>query len=273
MKTCNVALALMLFAAPVLADEDFSQRVAQAANGEHRSAANIARNQYRHPVETLAFFGIAEGMRVLEIWPGAGWYTEILAPALRDHGSLAVANWDPQVPGQPQYRYDLPIQMQATFAARPDLYDQVDVVHWSPPESASLGADGEYDAVLTFRNVHGWVNNGQAQDVFNEFARVLKAGGVLGVVQHRAAEGTDPAVTATQGYVSEAHVMQLAKNAGLVFEAASEINANPADTRDHPEGVWTLPPNLRLGETDREKYLAIGESDRMTLRFRKPASP
>jgi predicted methyltransferase len=125
------------------------------------------------------------------------------------------------------------------------------------------------DAVLTFRNTHGWVNGGLAQDIFNEFARVLKTGGILGVVQHRADAGNDPALTAKKGYVSEAAVREMAANAGFVFEAASEVNANPKDSKDHPEGVWTLPPSYRLGDTDREKYAAIGESDRMTLRFRK----
>ena len=270
MRSIFTGLLLTLLAGSATADGTFAERAAQAATGAHRSAENIARNQYRHPLETLAFFGIGDGMRVLEIWPGAGWYTEILAPALRDNGSFAVASWDQAVPDQPAYRYELPKQMQATFDAHPGIYDQVEVVAWSPPQSASLGKDGEYDAVLTFRNIHGWVNNGQAQDVFKEFARVLKSGGVLGVVQHRAVEGADPAVSAKSGYVPEAHVIELAKQAGLVYEASSEINANPLDTRDHPEGVWTLPPNLALGDTDREKYLAIGESDRMTLRFRKP---
>ncbi len=251
---------------------DLSERLAKAAAGEHRSEANIARNQYRHPVETLEFFGLDTGMSVLEIWPGGGWYTEVLAPAMRDHGKLTVANWDPGVEGQPDYRYRLPQEMAARFQALPEVFDQVGEVYFSPPDSASLGEPDSYDMVVTFRNSHGWVNGGIAQDVFNEFARVLKPGGVLGIVQHRAAEGADAAVTAPDGYVPEAHVKALAASAGLVFEASSEINANPADTREHPKGVWTLPPGLRLGEEDREKYLAIGESDRMTLRFRKPAS-
>ena len=160
--------------------------------------------------------------------------------------------------------------MEATFAKYPDVYDQVATEYFSPPESASLGEAESIDAVLTFRNTHGWINGGLAQDIFTEFARVLKPGGVLGVVQHRAEDGSDPAVTAKQGYVSEAAVKELATNAGLVFEMSSEVNANPEDSRDHPKGVWTLPPSYRLGDEDREKYAAIGESDRMTLRFRKP---
>ncbi|MGD9264495.1 MAG: methyltransferase [Lysobacterales bacterium] len=249
---------------------EFGERVAKAAEGEHRSEGNIARNVYRHPVETLEFFGIGDGMTVLEIWPGGGWYTEVLAPALRGHGKLVVANWDPAVADQPSYRYSLPKKMKETFAKYPDVYDQVEEVYYSPPESASLGEAGSYDAVVTFRNSHGWVNAGLAQDIYTEFARVLKPGGILGVVQHRADDGTDPAVTAKTGYVSEEAIKSLAANAGLVFEESSEVNANPKDSHDHPKGVWTLPPSLRLGDEDKDKYLAIGESDRMTLRFRKP---
>jgi len=126
------------------------------------------------------------------------------------------------------------------------------------------------DAILTFRNTHGWVNAGQAQEIYTEFARVLKPGGILGVVQHRASPGTDPAVTAKSGYVSEEAIKAFAASAGLVFEESSEVNANPKDSHDHPKGVWTLPPSLSLGDEDKDKYLTIGESDRMTLRFRKP---
>jgi predicted methyltransferase len=254
----------------IAGDSSFTGRVNAALDGGHRAQQNKARDIYRHPVETLSFFGIEDGMTVLEIWPGGGWYTEILAPAMRGHGKLIIATWDPSVEGQPSYRYDLPKKMEATFSAHPDVYDQVGIQYYSPPESASLGDAGSVDAVLTFRNTHGWVSAGLAQDIFNEFARVLKPGGVLGVVQHRAEEGTDPSVTARSGYVSEATVKSLAETAGLVFEAASEVNANPKDGKDHPKGVWTLPPGFSLGDQDRARYAAIGESDRMTLRFRKP---
>lgn len=251
-------------------DLSVNAEVERAMFGEHRSEESMARNRYRHPVGTLEFFGLREDMAVLEIWPGAGWYTEILAPVLREDGHFAVATWDPAVEGQPSYRYDLPKEMQAKFEAHPGVYDKVETVYYSPPESASLGEPGTYDMVLTFRNTHGWVNNGQAAEVFAEFARVLKPGGVLGVVQHRAATGSDPAETAKLGYVSEEAVIDIAESAGLVFEASSEVNANPKDTKDYPDGVWTLPPSFRLGEVDRARYAAIGESDRMTLRFRKP---
>lgn len=273
MKSIFSVLAVILMSSSVqLAAQEptFAERVAAGMYGEHRSADNQARNQYRHPVETLEFFGIEDGMTVMEIWPGAGWYSEILAPAMRDHGQLILATWDPDVEGQPNYRYELPSQMQEAFAQHPEIYDQVTFEYFSPPESPSLGDADSIDVILTFRNTHGWISAGQAQDIFNEFFRVLKPGGTLGVVQHRADEDADPQESAKDGYVSEAAVKQIAANAGFVFEASSEINANPKDTHHHPKGVWTLPPSYTLGDQDRDKYADIGESDRMTLRFRKP---
>jgi len=271
MQRLFFTLSILLFTTSTLAGGlTLTERVAKSMVGEHRSEGNIARNQYRHPVETLTFFGIEDGMTVLEIWPGGGWYTEVLAPTMRDHGKLVIATWDPAVEGQAKYRYSLPEKMQETFDSNPGVYDQVGTVYHSPPESASLGEAESMDAILTFRNTHGWVNAGQAQEIYTEFARVLKPGGILGVVQHRASPGTDPAVTAKSGYVSEEAIKAFAASAGLVFEESSEVNANPKDSHDHPKGVWTLPPSLSLGDEDKDKYLTIGESDRMTLRFRKP---
>ena len=263
-------LVIAISSTAVAGNKTFAEQVAMGMQGEHRSDANQARDQYRHPSGTLEFFGIEDGMTVMEIWPGGGWYTEILAPAMRDHGKLIIATWDPQVPGQSSYRYDLPKKMEETFSQYPEVYDQVTLEYFSPPGSPSLGEAGSLDAILTFRSTHGWIGSGQTQDIFNEFARVLKPGGVLGVVQHRAIDGSDPKVSAKNGYVSEATVKEIADNAGFEFEASSEINANPMDTTDHVEGVWTLPPGLALGDEDREKYTAIGESDRMTMLFRKP---
>jgi predicted methyltransferase len=267
--------------APVAQASDLpvEARVERAMFGEHRSVANQERNPYRHPVGTLGFLGLEDGMTVLEIWPGAGWYTEILAPVMRHHGQFVVAGYDVDVPDQPDYRYRLQQTMLDKFAANPDLYDQVAVVPFSPPQSGSLGAADSFDLILTFRNVHGWVGDGIAPQIFAEFARVLKPGGILGVVQHRAADGADPAATAPMGYVSEQAVIDLAREAGLYLEARSEVNANPKDTRDHEQGVWSLPPGFAMcNETENEEmladcqktYRAIGESDRMTLRFRKP---
>jgi predicted methyltransferase len=261
--------AIVLSTTVFAGSANFAQQITTGVKGDHRSESNKARDPYRHPRQTLAFFGIEDGMTVMEIWPGGGWYTEILAPAMRDHGKLIIATWDPQVKEQPSYRYELPKKMAETFAQYPEVYDQVEVVYFSPPESASLGEAESVDVVVTFRNIHGWIGAGQAQDIFNEFARVLKPGGILGVVQHRAEDGSDPEESAKNGYVSEATVKELAANAGFEFVASSEINANPKDSKDHEKGVWTLPPSLSLGEVDRDKYKAIGESDRMTLRFLK----
>lgn len=254
-------------------------RIEQAMLGEHRSEANRDRNRYRHPVGTLTFFGLADGMKVLEIWPGVGWYTEILAPVMRHNGQYVVASWDMDVEGQPEYRYRLHQALLDKLGGDTSLYDQVVVTPWSPPESSTLGEADSYDMVLTFRNAHGWIEDGIAAEVFAEFARVLKPGGVLGVVQHRAADGAEPSKTAANGYVSEDAVVALAADAGLYLEARSEVNANPADDHDHPQGVWSLPPNLaacaEITVPDAKaaceaEYRAIGESDRMTLRFRKP---
>lgn len=254
-------------------------RIESAMFGDHRSAENINRNRYRHPVGTLTFLGLEDGMTVMEIWPGGGWYTEVLAPVIRHNGQYIVATYDVDVPDQPEYRYGLQDSLLGKFSARPDIYDQVAVAPFSPPQSASLGEKESIDLILTFRNTHGWVGDGIADTIFTEFARVLKPGGILGVVQHRAKEGADPKKSSDMGYVSEQVVIDLARSAGLYLEARSEVNANPADSTDHEGGVWNLPPGLsacREIESEdemaacREKFLAIGESDRMTFRFRKP---
>lgn len=235
-----------------------------AVAGPHRPAADRARDQYRHPTETLTFFGVRPGQTVVELSPGGGWYTQILAPMLHDSGQLVAAI--PAAEG-PRARYHQ--RFQEFLRTRPDLYDRVRTVTLEPPGTIELGPPESADVVLTFRNLHGWQNDNALDAVFTAVHRVLKPDGVFGVVEHRAAEGADPATSSRQGYLAQAYVVQVAQRAGFTLDASSEVNANPRDTRDHPEGVWTLPPTLRLGERDRERYLAIGESDRMTLRFRK----
>jgi predicted methyltransferase len=244
-------------------------RIERAMQGDHRSEANIDRNRYRHPVGTLTFLGLEDGMTVMEIWPGAGWYTEIIAPVIRHHGQFVVAAYDVDVPDQPQYRYRLQKELLGKFSTRPDLYDQVAIAPFSPPQSASLGDSESVDMVLTFRNTHGWIGGGLAEAIFTEFARVLKPGGILGLVQHRAPEGSDPAKTSEMGYVSEQAVIEIARSAGLYLEARSEVNANPGDTRDHEGGVWNLPPGLsqcRDIENDDEKMACQNVSANRSVR-------
>ena len=236
-----------------------------ALAGAHRPAADRARDQYRHPRETLTFFGVHPGQAVIELSPGGGWYTALLAPLLHDSGSLVAA-----IPAATGTRAQYHARFRDFLATRPDLYGNVRVSTLEPPASIELGPDASADVVLTFRSLHGWINDNAAAPVFAAIFRVLKPGGVLGLVEHRANVGADPRVSAHTGYVPEAYVIELAQAAGLVLDERSEINANPRDTKDYPEGVWSLPPTYRQGETDRARYEAIGESDRMTLRFRRP---
>lgn len=252
-------------------DAAFLAKVEAAMIGDHRSDKNKARNQYRHPVDTLTFFGLKPDMTVLEIAPGGGWYTEILAPAMRDTGVYIAGSYDTSIEGQPKYRYRQHKRLLKQIDEQAELYGQVQVATYSPPESRNLWQENSVDMVLTFRSSHGWTRSGLLDDVYADFFKVLKPGGVLGVVQHRAPEGGDALEWAKKGYVPESRVIQAAEKAGFVLDAKSEVNANPKDLKDHDEGVWRLPPTLGLGEQDREKYLEIGESDRMTLRFKKPA--
>lgn len=244
-----------------------------AIAGTWRDPANVARDPHRHPLQTLAFFGVTPASTVIEVTPGGGWYTEILAPYLRADGqlvaALAVAGPE-QTEGTRNYLAKGNANFRAKLAAGPAQYDRVEVREFSVPQP-SLGADGSADVVLTFRNVHNWTGWGTDQAMFDAFFRVLKPGGVLGVVDHRAKPGTSLEAMKKSGYLTEAYVLGLAQRAGFALEERSEVNANPRDTADHPNGVWTLPPGNRHDAADAEKYRAIGESDRMTLRFRKPA--
>ena len=237
-----------------------------------RTDTERARDAYRHPVETLTFFGVRPDMTVLEISPGGGWYTAILAPVVADHGKLRVTNGDPNGPpengGTKRAR-----ALLARFAAAPATFGKVEpiIVDWKSP--SALGPDGSVDLVLTFRNVHNWVQAGTFDTVLADAFKVLKPGGVLGVVEHRAnasPAAADPKVISDTGYVPESFVMEHATAAGFKLAARSEINANPKDTKDYGKGVWTLPPTYELGDTYCSKYAAVGESDRMTLRFVKP---
>lgn len=264
------AAAVMSSTAVQAMDADLVAKVEAAMHGDHRSDKNKARNQYRHPLGTLAFFGLEPDMTVLEIAPGGGWYTEILAPAMRDTGVYVAGSYDVEVPDQPKYRYQQHDALLNNIKELPDLYGQVKVASYSPPESRKLWDENSVDMVLTFRSSHGWTRTGIVDDVYSDFFKVLKPGGVLGVVQHRGPEEGDAVEWAKKGYVPESRIIAAAEKAGFVLEAKSEVNANSKDLKDHERGVWRLPPSLALKDEDRQKYLAIGESDRMTLKFVKP---
>jgi predicted methyltransferase len=242
-----------------------------AIAGEWRDPANVARDRFRNPGPTLAFFGITPGMTVIEMTPGGGWYAEILAPYLRDGGRYLGAVNDPAKASNERANAYFTRQNQALrdkFAAKPEVFGKASLVEIDPAAPV-FGEAGSADAVLTFRNVHNWMMGDQEAGMFKGFFDVLKPGGVLGVVEHRAK--ADVPDGDRSGYVSEAQVIAMAQAAGFVLEAKSEVNANPKDDGDHPNGVWTLPPTLNVPEgEDKAAYEAIGESDRMTLRFRKP---
>lgn len=234
-----------------------------------RDPKNVLRDAYRHPAQSLAFFGVTPKQTVIEITPGGGWYTEILAPYLKDGGQYVAAMYDPKIPNQPQYRYRQSKAMDERLA-NAQVYGKAEVRNFDP-KAPNFGPAGSADVVLTFRNAHNWVDDGTADAYFKGFFDVLKPGGTLGLVDHRAKPGTDIETMKTSGYLTEALVIELAHKAGFKLDAKSEVNANPKDTADHPNGVWTLPPTNQHDAKDDAKYKAIGESDRMTLRFVKPA--
>jgi len=249
--------------------DETKQRLEAVLAGDHRKAEDRARDQYRHPVETLSFFGIKPDSVVIEITPGGGWYTDVLAPFLRAHGQYVGAIWDSTQPNQPEYYAKLNAALTERVSAAPDVYGKANLLSFNAA-APTFGEPNSADFVLTFRNVHNWVPAGTAPAYFKAFFDALKPGGVLGVVDHRA-KGDAPTDGST-GYVTEQQVIDLATAAGFTLAERSEINANPKDTTDHPKGVWTLPPTLALGDVDKDKYTAIGESDRMTLKFVKPAA-
>jgi predicted methyltransferase len=244
----------------------------RAIAGTHRSVSDQARDRYRHPKETLRFFGVRPDMTVIEIAPGAGWYTDILAPFLRDHGHLYAAHYAASGPDSSDYRRQGRARYEAKLAANPALYGKVIVGDLPVRAFTDIQPPGGADMVLTFRNVHNWIKDGHFDDSLKAFYDVLKPGGVLGVEEHRAKPGTTVDRMIASGYVTEAYVIERAEAAGFKLGARSEINANARDTKDYPKGVWTLPPSYVEGERDKAKYAAIGESDRMTLRFVKPAA-
>ena len=254
---------------PTSASDFTASQLDRVLTGAWRSPANSARDVYRHPKATLQFFGIQPDQTVIEITPGSGWYSEILAPLLHDNGHYIAAVQAPVGGGEARRDQDA---LHQKFSADTAHYGNAKFVEFDP-KAPVLGPPGSADAVLTVRNVHNWVMADTAPAMFKAFYAVLRPGGVLGVVDHRADDAASLASVKQSGYVPTRYVVKLATDAGFTLEESSEINANPKDTKNYPKGVWTLPPTLTLGDQDKAKYLAIGESDRMTLRFIKPATP
>lgn len=257
------AAATLGVATVAIAAQD-TNRVAldTAVSAGTRTPTNTARDRYRNPAETLAFFQVKPTDTVIELWPGGGWYTEILAPYLQAGRLIGVAPAN-GLRG-----------IEALKGKDASTYGRVETAAYDPETGRTAIDNSSADVVLTFRNVHNWRMGGveNAEKVFAEAYRVLKPGGVLGVVEHRLPEARDSAAEEKSGYMKTSSVVALATKAGFTVDGQSEVNANPKDSADWPQGVWTLPPVLRLKDVDRAKYQAIGESDRMTIRFRKPAA-
>lgn len=260
-------LAVFAWVAAIVPAAAKDNPLAQAISGSHRSADFVARDRYRHPQQTLEFFGLKPDLTVVEILPGGGYWTEILAPYLRSQGTYytAVA---PKAASERAAK--AAAAWQQKLGSRPDLYDKVRVSEFGLG-GMDIAPANSVDLVLTFRNVHNWMSAGLADDAFAAFYKALKPGGVLGVEEHRAPADQPQDPKAASGYVREDYTRQLAEKAGFEYVGSSEVNANPKDTKNWPNGVWTLPPTLALGDQDRNKYLAIGEADNFLLKFRKPA--
>ncbi len=275
---CLFTVSTLMLAAPAMAIKPagpnaqvaITPAVQKAVQDSRRDPANVKRDAYRHPAQTLSFFGVAPGQPVIEITPGNGWYSEILAPLLHDKGQYVAAVVDPAAVPEGRgrdYQQRSREGLEKKFAAGASVFGKSRVVAYDP-KAPVFGPANSADVVLTFRNVHNWRSSGQAEGMFKGFFSVLKPGGVLGVVEHRA-KADVPADDKT-GYVGQQQVIAMAKAAGFELAGSSEINTNPRDTKDYPNGVWTLPPTNQHDAADETKYQAIGESDRMTLRFVKP---
>jgi len=258
-------------AASVAAGTSIDAELQASLVGTQRTDKEKARDVARHPKETLEFFGLKDDMTVVEISPGGGWFTAVIAPVVRDHGKLIVVGGDPN--GDPKSEgTQNAVALQDRFKKTPAAFDKVQSIALKHGADPVFGPPGSADMVLTFRNLHNWIEAKNADQILAAAFTVLKHGGILGVTDHRANPGasTDPKVIGDTGYIPEDFAIKTVEAAGFKLAAKSDVNANPKDTKDYPKGVWTLPPTYELGEVDHAKYEAIGESDRMTLKFVKP---
>ena len=245
---------------------DPGMTLSEAADGAHRSDQNKVRNSSRHPVEVLEFLGLRPDMRVAEIWPAAGWYTEVIAPYLSDNGGPYVAaHWDPN--SDVEFISKGVKGYIAKLAEYPELYSSVEMAVLMHPDRMDFVPDNSLDMIVTFRNIHNWMGRDYAEDMFTTLYKALKPGGTLGVIEHRGNPEVPQDPKAASGYVNQDYAIKLAEDAGFKLVASSEINANSKVMLDYQTGVWTLPPTLRAG--DEPQYRAIGESDRFTLKFVK----
>ena len=269
LKKMALITTLMLSGLQVTVASDLKNII----DSTHRAESSV-RDIYRNPHATLEFFRIQADMTVVEIWPGGkGWYTEILAPFLKEKGQFYAAHFNEDSTSE-FYRNSRKNFIKKLSAA-PELYSKVQLTSFNPPEYVDIAPEASADLVLTFRNVHNWYMRGggdaRVVSAFKAFYKALKPGGYLGLVEHRLAASRALAEQEASGYMRQDYVVDMAKEAGFTLLDESDINLNPEDTSDHPKGVWTLPPTLRLGDENKDYYLEIGESDRMTLLFQKPS--
>ena len=257
-------LFLFLFLSFLVSDHVSSHSLLESVNSDHRIEKNVLRDKYRNPYETLSFFRIEPEMTVVELSPGRGWYTEILAMFMYDKGRYIVAPYNPNLGGYAERLWN----SYSELLESNDVYSKVETTFLFD----KLAKDNSVDAVLTFRNVHNWINNNDenAKKIFKQSFSAIRSGGYFGIVEHRAKKETSLEDMYKSGYMTEKFVIDLARNAGFLLIDKSEINSNSKDLKNYPKGVWTLPPSLRLKDEDKSKYLEIGESDRMTLLFQKP---
>ena len=270
-KCALAAVAIALVAAGCASATHTQETTAQSLDrilaDAHRPAADRARDVYRHPKETLLFFGLRPQMQVAEIWPEPGWYTEVIAPLVKDQGKYYAAMSAPQ-PDNPYVTARTAAYLQR-FAANQERYGKIELTTFAK-DGGELAAPGSLDMVVTFRNIHNWMSGGWAPQAFAKMYKALKPGGILGVVEHRGNPQVPQDPKAKSGYIREDEAIRLIQSQGFALVAQSQINANPKDTKDYSQGVWTLPPVYRLGDKDKDVYAAIGESDRFTLKFVKP---